>query len=187
MTATRVEEMCRRLKPILGDRADTLWVAYLTEDYEGRKEIENMLQILYLRSLNQRVDTEKILLSPPPREVCLGEYPIGMVLYNEKEFYPLGIREAEWIQHLAIFGRSGAGKTNTTCIIILNLLKKKKPFLIFDWKRNYRDILERLEDSEKEDIFIFTVGRNISPMVFNPLIPPEGTQPTTWLKKFIET
>jgi len=186
MTATKVQEMCRRLKPILGDRADTLWVAYLTEDYEGRKEIENMLEILYLRSLNQRVDTEKILLSPPPREVCLGEYPIGTVCYNEKEFYPLGIREEEWIQHLAIFGRSGAGKTNTVCVIILNLLKKKKAFLIFDWKRNYRDVLERLEDSEKEDILIFTVGRNISPMVFNPLIPPEGTGATTWLKKFIE-
>ena len=186
MTATRVEEMCRRLKPILGDRADTLWVAYLTEDYKGRKEIESMLQILYLRSLNESVDTEKILLSPPPREVCSGEYPIGLVCNNRKEFYPLGIRENEWIQHLAIFGRSGAGKTNTVCVIILELLKKKKPFLIFDWKRNYRDVLERLEDSEKEDILIFTVGRNISPMVFNPLIPPEGTQPTTWLKKFIE-
>jgi len=186
MTATRVEEMCRRLKPILGDRADTLWIAYLTEDYEGRKEIESMLQILYLRSLNQSVDTEKILLSPPPRGVCVGEYPIGTVCYNEKEFYSLGIRENEWIQHLAIFGRSGAGKTNTVCVIILELLKKKKPFLIFDWKRNYRDILEKLEDSEKDDILIFTVGRNICPMVFNPLIPPEGTQATTWLKKFIE-
>ena len=95
MSATKVQEMCRRLKPILGDRADTLWVAYLTEDYEGRKEIENMLEILSLRSLNQRVDTEKILLSPPPREVCSGEYPIGSVCYNEKEFYPLGIRENE--------------------------------------------------------------------------------------------
>ena len=186
MSATKVQEMCRRLKPILGDRADTLWVAYLTEDYEGRREIENMLEILSLQSLNQRVDTEKILLSPPPKEVCSGEYPIGTVCYNEKEFYPLGIREKEWIQHLAIFGRSGAGKTNTVCVIILELLRKKKPFLIFDWKRNYRDILEKLEDSEKDNILIFTVGRKISPMVFNPLIPPEGTQATTWLKKLIE-
>jgi len=186
MSITKVQEMCRRLKPILGDRADTLWVAYLTEDYEGRREIENMLEILSLQSLNQRVDIEKILLSPPPREVCSGEYPIGTVCYNEREFYPLGIREKEWIQHLAIFGRSGAGKTNTVCVIVLELLRKKKPFLIFDWKRNYRDILEKLKDSEKENILIFTVGRKISPMVFNPLIPPEGTQPTTWLKKLIE-
>ncbi len=145
-----------------------------------------MLEILSLQSLNQSVDIEKILLSPPPKEVCSGEYPIVTVCYNEKEFYPLGIRETEWIQHLAIFGRSGAGKTNTVCVIILELLRMKKPFLIFDWKRNYRDILEKLEDSEKEDILIFTVGRKISPMVFNPLIPPEGTQATTWLKKLIE-
>ncbi len=186
MSVTKVQEMCRRLKPILGDRADTLWVAYLTEDYEGRREIENMLEILSLQSLNQRVDIEKILLSPPSKEVCSGEYPIGTVCYNEKEFYPLAIREKEWIQHLAIFGRSGAGKTNTVSVIILELLKKKKPFLIFDWKRNYRDILEKLKDSEKDNILIFTVGRKISLMVFNPLIPPEGTQATTWLKKLIE-
>jgi len=109
--------MRRRLKPILGDRADTLWVAYLTEDYGGGKEMENMLEILYLRSLNQRIDTEKILLTPPPKEVYFGEYPIGVVCYNEKEFYPLEIRENEWIQHLAIFGRSGAGKTNTACVM----------------------------------------------------------------------
>ncbi len=186
MSVTKVQEMCRRLKPILGDRADTLWVAYLTEGYEGRREIENMLEVLSLQSLNQRVDIEKILLCPPSKEVCSGEYPIGTVCYNEKEFYPLGIRENEWIQHLAIFGRSGAGKTNTVCVIVLELLRMKKPFLIFDWKRNYRDILEKLQDSEKENILIFTVGRKISPMVFNPLIPPEGTQATTWLKKLIE-
>lgn len=52
--------------------------------------------------------------------------------------------------------------------------------------RNYRDVLKELEDCQKEEVLVFTVGRNISPIVFNPLIPPEGTQATTWLKKFIE-
>ncbi len=39
---------------------------------------------------------------------------------------------------------------------------------------------------EGHDFLVFTVGRNVSPFQFNPLIPPAGTQPTTWLKKIIE-
>ena len=30
------------------------------------------------------------------------------------------------------------------------------------------------------------MGRNIAPIQFNPLVPPEGTEPTIWLKKLIE-
>ena len=33
---------------------------------------------------------------------------------------------------------------------------------------------------------VYTIGRNIAPFTFNPLIPPEGTNPKTWLKKLIE-
>jgi hypothetical protein len=37
-----------------------------------------------------------------------------------------------------------------------------------------------------QGILVFTVGRSVSPFYFNPLIPPTGTPPTTWLKKLIE-
>ena len=39
---------------------------------------------------------------------------------------------------------------------------------------------------EFKDVQIFTPGRNIAPLSFNPLIPPAGTAPKTWLKKIIE-
>jgi hypothetical protein len=55
--------------------------------------------------------------------------------------------------------------------------------LIFDWKRNYRDLLAL---DEFKDIEIYSISRNIDPFTFNPLIPPEGTNPKTWLKKLIE-
>jgi len=55
--------------------------------------------------------------------------------------------------------------------------------LILDWKRNYRDLLAYVKGY---DFLIFTVGRDVSTFQFNPLIPPAGTQPTTWLKKIIE-
>jgi len=54
---------------------------------------------------------------------------------------------------------------------------------VFDWKRNYRDLTALPEFS---NLLIFTVGRDIAPFRFNPLVPPPGTQATVWLKKLIE-
>jgi hypothetical protein len=39
---------------------------------------------------------------------------------------------------------------------------------------------------EFEDVEVYTIGRNIAPLTFNPLIPPYGTNPKTWLKKLNE-
>ena len=105
-----------------------------------------------------------------------------MVYYGKERFHLFGLREDELIQHLGIFGRSGSGKTNAAFIVVLDLLRKGKPFLIFDWKRNYRDLLSLVGNK----ILIFTVGRGTSPFYFNPLKPPPGTPPTIWLKKIIE-
>lgn len=54
--------------------------------------------------------------------------------------------------------------------------------LILDWKRNYRDLLAL---PGFEDMAVYTIGRAVSPLSFNPLIPPPGTSPQTWLKKVI--
>jgi hypothetical protein len=84
---------------------------------------------------------------------------------------------------MAILGRSGAGKTNIGFLVLKGLKQKNKPFLVFDWKRNYRDLVSL---PEFKDIEVYTVGRNIAPFTFNPLIPPAGTNPKTWLKKLNE-
>jgi len=180
---SEVRELCRKLKPLLGRKVDALWRSYLTEDMDGKREIETTLNILAAKALNEGFDSDSVLLSPPSRELAAGSYPIGTVTYNGRGLHPFGLREDEWIQHTAVFGRSGAGKTNLVFQLVGNLLNAEKPFLIFDWKRNYRDLLAKYEDAE---MLVFTVGRGISPIQFNPLIPPEGTDPRTWLKKLIE-
>lgn len=178
-----VKELCCKLAPVYGKKKiGALWHSYLIENMDGKREIEATLQVLAAK-LDGSFDSNKVLLSPPTREEAAGEYPIGTVWYNGRGLYPFGLREDEWIQHCAIFGRSGAGKTNLVFELIGSLLEAKKPFLIFDWKRNYRDCLAKYKDA---DILVFTVGRSISPIQFNPLIPPEGTDPKTWLKKLIE-
>ena len=179
-----VEETFKKLKPILGkDKLENLWLEYLIYP-EHRREIEGIMKALEVKYLNENMEKKNILLIPPSKESTKGEYALGTVYYGNKPFWPFGIKEDEWIQHMAIFGRTGSGKTNVGFLIIKNLVEKNKPFLIFDWKRNYRDLLN-LAPQQKE-LLVFTVGRDIAPFYFNPLIPPKGTLPTIWLKKLIE-
>jgi DNA-binding MarR family transcriptional regulator len=178
------EELFRKLKPILGaEKLDRLWLAYQTRsDQKSRSEILGVLHILAAKYLDDNYD-RKLLLSVPSAELIGGEYPLGKVTHGTQEYHSFGLRENEWIQHVGIFGRSGSGKTNVVFVILWNLLQKKKPFLIFDWKRNYRDYLYH---KEGKDIKVYTVGREVNPFFFNPLIPPKGTNPQVWLKKLIE-
>jgi len=177
-----IQDLCRKLKPVIGAQADRYWLAYLAEDSWGKRELETALQTIAARILGSKVENPQIHLTAPSAEIASGEYPLGQVLYNNRVLHPFGLREDEWIQHTAIFGRSGAGKTNTVFVLIENFLNKKKPFLIFDWKRNYRDLLAL----RREEVLVYTVGRETVPFTFNPLIPPSGTDPSTWLKKLIE-
>ncbi len=177
-----VYELCRKLKPVLGDRADRLWLAYLAEDNRGKQELEIALQLLAAQHLGVNVQVPDVHLSAPPQDKADGTYKLGSVVYCDRPLHPFGLREDELIQHTAIFGRSGAGKTNTVFVLLDSLLDQKKPFLLFDWKRNYRDLLS----VRKDEILVYTVGGQTVPFAFNPLIPPEGTSAAVWLKKMIE-
>ena len=178
------QEICQKLRPVKGDMIDKLWQAYLMEDLSGKREIEQILELLYHQTFASNFgEIKQSILYPPPREKVRGEYPIGQVTYAENKLYPFGLREDDWIKHVLIVGASGSGKTNLCFQILKNFIYKNKPFLVFDWKRNYRDIVN--EDYGQE-VKVFTVGRNIAPFQFNPLIPPPGTSPKIWLKKLIE-
>jgi hypothetical protein len=180
----QIRQMCRRLRPILGPKVDQIFTAYRVEDEEGREQIEAYLEALMARHLPQSVeDSSTTDLVPPSRELAHGDYPIGTVAYAKKPLYEFGIREKECIQHLACFGRTGAGKTNMGFILFSQFHKKGKPVLVFDWKRNYRDLLAL---PGFQDLEVYTIGQGLAPLSFNPLIPPPGTQPKTWLKKIIQ-
>ena len=94
-----------------------------------------------------------------------------------------GMRENEWIRHMLIAGMTGTGKTNLAYHILSEFKLKNKPFMVFDWKRNYRDLLQL---NTFKDLLVFTVGSNTAPFHFNPLIPPPGTEPGQWLMKLVD-
>ena len=180
----RIDEKLRLLKPVL---SPTQWgglrLQYMFEkEPKKRMEIEQMIDFLIAKHV-PGLKTENILLPPPEKELLRGQYPIGDAIYPRRPFGLFGVREEEWIRHCGIFGKTGSGKTTLSMRVIRELLRKNKPFLIFDYKRNYRDLLKHPE-FEKEDILIFTVGRNdVVPFYFNPKQKPPGVEEYVWIKQ----
>ena len=95
------------LETLSWQEADRMWQAYQVADFEGRKQIEQYLRILSLQYLQATPDQPPAMFLPPPAEVLQGDYPVGYVILQEKTFGTFAIREDEWLQHVAILGRSG--------------------------------------------------------------------------------
>jgi hypothetical protein len=78
---------------------------------------------------------------------------------------------------------TGTGKTNLAFQILGQLQEHRKPFLVFDWKGNYR-ALQQL-DSFKQ-LKIIRPGDGECTFRFNPLIPPAGIDPKHWMTLLVD-
>lgn len=182
MIPMEAEELFRKLRPALGQRIDQLWLEYQLKP-QSRKEIEGLLNVLAMQHLGQGLDGTTPLLLPPDAQIADGPFRLGDVVYANKAAYPFGLRETEMIQHVAIFGRTGSGKTNVAHLLLRQLAERKKSFMVFDWKRSYRDLLDV---PGFQNLRVFTIGRSAAPFAFNPLMPPPGTARPIWIKKLVD-
>jgi hypothetical protein len=173
------EEMCRRLRPVFGRKIDALYLKYsLSTDRITKQQIEQAINALYHKNVNSTMLSEKILLEPPRQDIIKGDYDLGNVNYADKDLYQFGLRERDWVRHICISGMSGSGKTNFAFQILKQFVDKKKPFLVFDWKKSFRPLM-RMD----ENIMCFTIG---NPNVCNSFKininrPPKGVSPKEWL------
>lgn len=158
-----------KLKPVIGEMADAFWLAALL-DPDQQKDVHAVAQAMAAELLDESYMRRHILLEPPPEEKVKGEYRLGMVVYADKPRCPFGLRENDMPQHVLILGRSGAGKTNVGYLLVWNLLRAGKPFIVLDWRRNYSHFLSR---PEGKDILVFSLGEPKS-LSFNPLGPPSN-------------
>jgi len=178
-----VKELLRKLEPILGRRTKGLWYLNLfSRDVKEDRENLELLRLLADKKAQIRFQ-EKIRLPPPGKDKLAGDYHMGTVIYPNEEFAEFGLREDEFIKHILIVGMTGTGKTNLAYHILKELVINKKPFLVFDWKRNYRDLKQL---PEFKDMKVIKLGSQESNFRFNPLIPPPGVHPKHWMAMLID-
>ncbi len=180
---TRMQELCRQLKPVLGRKIDRLWRAYLAEsDLKGRGDIEQTLELLAAKYLGKTYEADTNPFPPPSRKFCeSGDIELGKVHYGGADLYPFCLRKERLREHILLCGRSGAGKTNLAFVLMEGIMRSGLKVLAIDWKRSYRDLA-----MHHEDLRVYTIGRNVAPFRFNPFIPPPGCEPNLWIKLIVD-
>ena len=179
----RVQELCRKLKPVLGTKIDRLWKAYLAEsDQSGKADIEQTLELLAAKHLGTSYELDRSPFPPPPKKFAIsGDIELGAIAYAEQKLYPFCFKSRRLKEHILVAGRSGSGKTNLTFMLMQGIISRGIKVLALDWKRGYRDLMTLYPD-----LHIYTVGRDVSPLRFNPLIPPAGCEPHIWIKMIVD-
>lgn len=183
-----VEQTCRKLKPLIGDVAEYLYYEYLTGSHASKQEISDLIDITFTSYLKKPpLSQNKIILEPPSPDSD-GEFFIGNILYNGEPYnnQQLYLQKEDFIKQVGVFAITAEGKTNLAFLMALQLLKKKIPFLVIDWKRTWRNLFSLKEQiPELEDVLIFTIGKdkdtNPSPFKWNPFRAPPGTNNRNWV------
>lgn len=179
--------MLDRLLPVLGkEKTQAYWLAYLAAGKEDRQRIEALLQMMAARELGIGPGSDGLFLPPPSAEAAsAGTFLVGSVLSNAKTLGPLQLTIQDVNQHTLVAGRSGSGKTTAVFRLLASARQNVIRTLVLDWKNEYRSLVRHHEIGP--DLRVFTVGRSdVSPLRFNPLIPPANTSPATHLKHIID-
>ena len=178
-----VEVTCKKLKPVIGDKAQELWYMYLAEDEKNRKDLTLDIEIIAEKLLKKEaLEQQTILLEPPSLYDSLGFFTVGDVVYNNKTLHKLSLSPEDFIKQVGIFAVTGEGKTNLAFLLSLELLKMDIPFLAIDWKRSWRSLLSlRDKIPELKKMQVYTIGRDIVRFPWNPFRPPPGVHYKSWL------
>ena len=175
-----VKSKLRQLKPFIGEKADRIWVRYTTGDKFESRQWEQMVNLLAEKYKINSIE-EEIILPPPDRETAKGDIQIGRTSYLNKPAHEFGINFYELTRHVGIFGSTGSGKTTLTKNTLRELIHNKIPFIVFDWEKNYRDLV-----GEYKNVKIFTIGADTSPFYFNYFKMPDGLSYKEYVKNIIE-
>ena len=180
---SRIQELCRQLKPVLGTKIDRLWSAYLAEsDASGKADIEQTLELLAAKHLGKSYEPDRSPFPPPSKKFAhRGDIKLGIVSYGGRQLYRFYLKSARLKEHILVAGRSGSGKTNLTFVLMEGIMASGIKVLALDWKRGYRDLVSR-----HQDLRVYTIGRDVAPFRFNPLIPPAGCEPHLWIKLIVD-
>lgn len=140
----------------------------IKDEEKAEKEIENSQKENEAESENIIDYTKPIHPELPKLNILLGKN-----VDNGKDvwFNPIKTEPKKLAnQHLLIVGKSGAGKSQTTCSVLCELNHQKIPFLILDFQGEYiSSVLTNSKDESFMDVtkaleFDPSLGMNINPL-----------------------
>lgn len=171
-------DLFKRLKPLYGKKIDALWLEYQVADVERKREIDLVLTLMAVKRLGIGIGDERVVLEPPsPGVIGRGEYVLGDVSYPGLAPYPFRVGRNELLRHMFILGPTGTGKSTLIIGLLQQLLTAGCPFMVFDFKRNYRCLLGT---PGSDRLVVVTVGRQVAPLAINALTPPPGVEFDEW-------
>lgn len=174
-----VEKIAQKLEPLMPEQVKCWIRARDLADADLRGLIDKQIISTAYSVLGDF--RKKALLSLPSEQKAKGALNLGAVIYEEEKWH-FGISFSELLQNMAIFGRSGAGKTNIAFHILLQLEEKSIPFLFLDWKRTARHLLPHF----KNRVRIATPGRTLASFEFNPFTIPPGIEEQVYANLVID-
>jgi len=86
-----IEDTCKKLKPILGEKADEIWYRWLASDWQERKDLEIEIEMIAEKVLKHGPLEDRVILLPPPSEQeTEGGFILGkVILFTEiKSCFP---------------------------------------------------------------------------------------------------
>ena len=183
MREERLERLCRNLKPLIGKRADRLWLEYRIADTpKARLEAEAMIELFASKHLGSNVSETAINLPPPSIDSLKGEFEIGNCTYQGRNRGLVGLSRTDLTKHVGVFSITGGGKTNLCLNLLKQFIAKGVPFLVLDWKRSFRMLCQI-----SSEVRVLSVGRNVeNAFRWNPLQAPPGVHPKTWISVVAE-
>lgn len=189
-----VNDLLLKLEPEWGSKKiESLKLIHAIGDEERKQRIEKIISISVRKLINDNLLNNHVLLPPSTQKACEGKGQVfaGTVCYGNKqdksyrELYPLYLDYEDMKNHMLITGLSGAGKTTLAYNLLIELAKKNKRCIVFDWDRTWRNLLslDKKEYPFIEKIKVYTIGRNdIAPFSWNMFFnPPPNVRFSNWL------
>ncbi|MEM5853684.1 MAG: DUF87 domain-containing protein [Candidatus Aenigmatarchaeota archaeon] len=173
--AQETMELAGKVPYVNKDLLERLMLVYAVEDGEKekiREEINSMVNSFSYRLFFSK----KPVLECPDREEAIGEIELGKVMQGDRILGSFGLSREELNQHVLVTGRSGCGKTTLIIQIIRSLLSRGIPFLVLDYKMDYRHLIR---------IYPQLVVLNWRDLQINPLQPPPGVSFREWKQQFL--
>lgn len=175
-----LNSVLEKLEPLIPKRV-TRWKRTLAAaDSAVTATLERHIRWVARKKLGDDLDRQ-VLLSLPPEILIAEKVELGNVVY-QAQLWRFGLSLNELTQHVAILGRSGAGKTNVSFQLLKALVSHGIPWVFLDWKRSARDLMLSMQSS----ISVCTPGRHLGAFAFNPFLVPPGMECNSFVNLIVD-